>query len=137
MLYGELTGIITNGRDWPCQLGPCEQGDVIIVQHEDDYAAVMKPRFQAAGAISNRVHIIDGRMGPDGFPVPAYDLPTLIAQIKEAKRRFPASKIVFIDPITDYLNGIDINKMNDVRGEDNAAAKRGRRVGHVHLLCAP
>ena len=57
-LAAALSAHVTNSRDWP-DGSDCPQGDVSMVNAEDDPADTIRSRLGAAGADVQRVHILD------------------------------------------------------------------------------
>ena len=50
---------VTTGADWP-NGRPCPAGEVLMVNAEDDPADTTRPRLDAAAAIVEKVHFLDG-----------------------------------------------------------------------------
>ena len=56
-------------------------GSVIILANEDDAARTIRPRLDAAGADTNKVHIVQG-MAREGAPADLFQLDTDIAALR-------------------------------------------------------
>lgn len=87
--------------------------NILIWTGEDDASTVIVPRFKAAMADMNRVHIIQGVTESNGKRRPfdfAIDLPELKHQVAEIGEVV----LIIIDPIVSVVSG-DSNKSSDVR----------------------
>jgi hypothetical protein len=96
-------------------------GGAVLLSAEDDLAATVRPRLDAAGADLQRVLAVqtvltyDTAMGQEverGFALPG-DVPLLVAAIGEVD-----AKLVVIDPLMAYLDG----RVNSWRDQDVRAA---------------
>lgn len=113
-LSNAFVATVTTGRRWP-DATPCQQGSVILICGEDDAADTIKPRLEAAGADTTKVHIIDAVPDAEGRPrtwgleedVPA--LERLVSEIGDVR-------LIVIDPITAYIGRKDGHSTSDVRG---------------------
>lgn len=83
-----LAATLTNGGEWPDGANCTQEGNVLIWSSEDDAADTLIPRLIAAGADMNKVHIIEGRVGPKG-QLESFDPATDL----DALRRSVSSKI--------------------------------------------
>ena len=102
-------------RGWSMPDGtPGVQGRVIILTAEDDLAATIRPRLEAAGADLTLVHEMrieypDGKRYPPSFP-------DNVLQLRDVVQEYGDVKIVVIDPVTAFLSGeINSHKEQDVR----------------------
>lgn len=88
-----------------------EQGNVLVLEPEDDAVSTTVPRLIAAGADLSRVHLIRGVPTPNGLRMLQFpqDMPVL----REAIERCRARLIIF-SPITAVILG-DLFRDNEVR----------------------
>lgn len=137
-LTANLAAIITTGGIWPVDKTQCEPGNVIFISAEDDAEDTMRPRLEAAGAVLERVYILDAVRDESGTRPRAFNLARDILRLGEMLSHFGDVAMVVIDPITAYLGGTDSHKNADMRallsplGE--LAAKHGAAVVCVSHL---
>ena len=105
---------VTNGGEWPMCEGRSPLGSVVIFSDEDNPNDTSVPRFAAAGADLDRIHIIkmvrDDKNGSRMFSLVS-DLETLRRKIIE----IGDVRLVLIDPISAYLG---VGKVDSFRGTD-------------------
>lgn len=119
MLTVNLAAHVSTGRDWPAGGGVCPQGDVLFVSAEDDPADTIRPRLDAVGADSNRVHIVGGveSLNRDGDPeTRLLSLRRDLEPIREAALSLPQCRLIVVDPVSAYLDGADSHNNAEVRG---------------------
>ena len=90
-------------------------GSVILLSAEDDPAKTLKPRLRAAGADTSKVHFLKSMLLQDGSEA----LPSLrtdLDAVRDAARGVGDCKLIVIDPITAYLDGLDDHKASEIRG---------------------
>jgi hypothetical protein len=130
----DIAARVTSGIPWPDGSSACPIGKVILLSAEDDPADTIRPRLDAAGAISDLVRLIEGVR--DGKRQRLFNLADdtlrLDAEIAQDTR------LIIIDPITAYVGGIDSHVTSDVRGLlaplAELAARRGLAIlGVSHL----
>jgi hypothetical protein len=113
------------GRAFP-DGSPCEAGNVLIANVEDDAGDTIVPRLKAAGADLSRVFIIngvpDGRGGTRVLDLPE-DVPLL-----EAKAEERSAALLIIDPVMTMLGG-DANKDQDARKALTPLKSMAERTG--------
>ncbi|MCH8151329.1 MAG: AAA family ATPase [Planctomycetes bacterium] len=103
---------VSAGLDWP--LGePNEAGDVIILSAEDDASDTIKPRLVAAGADTDRCHVIFAvkHRGKERL----FTLKDDLAKLERLLKRLPETRLVIIDPISAYLGDVNSWKDSEVR----------------------
>jgi hypothetical protein len=61
-----MSATVSNGGVWPCGEGSTTAGDVIFMSAEDGIQDTIIPRLIAAGANTERVHIVASATKPDG-----------------------------------------------------------------------
>jgi putative DNA primase/helicase len=106
---------VTNGGEWPMSEGRSPQGNVVIFSDEDDPNDTLVPRFAAAGADLDRIHII--KMVRDNKTGRMF---SLISDLEALRRKINAIgdvRLVVIDPISAYLGvgKVDSFRTTDVR----------------------
>ena len=104
---------VTTGADWPngrC----CPVGEVLVVNAEDDPADTTRPRLDAAGAMVEKVHFLDGVTDCIDGPTRSFNLGH-VDVIDDFLEGNPDVRLVIIDPISAYMAGIDSHKNTDVR----------------------
>ena len=111
----DLAARITKELPWPANNGFAQIGDVLLISNEDDPADTIRPRLDAAGADSSRVHLLSFIREIDGsgkrlFSV-AEDVDVLMAFLSN----HPACRLIIIDPISSYLFGTDGNNNIEMR----------------------
>ena len=105
---------VTNGGEWPMNEGRSPLGSVVIFSDEDDPNDTSVPRFAAAGADLDRIHIIkmvrDDKNGSRMF--------SLVSDLEALRRKIIEIgdvRLVLIDPISAYLG---VGKVDSFRGTD-------------------
>lgn len=141
LLTLDLAARVTTGRAWPDKTPNDGAGSVLLLNAEDDAADTIRPRLDAASADSSRVHVLEavrvkddeGRLSSHSFSL-ADDLGAL----EEAIRDLGDVRLVVIDPISAYLDGVDSHVNTEVRGilgpVAALAARSGAALVGVHHL---
>jgi len=111
---------MTTGTPFPGQTEPREPAEVIIMTAEDGIEDTVKPRCEAAGADTSRVHafegIATGQLTPLGQPV--YEKPKLPTDtsVLETLIRERSAKLLIIDILASYVErGLRVNDGQDIR----------------------
>jgi hypothetical protein len=103
-------------RGAPLPLDQARQaGSVIILSAEDDPAKTLKPRLRTCGANMAKIHFLKSVLLEDGSEA----LPSLRADLEAlecAAAELGDCRLIEIDPISAYLNGIDDHKNAEIRG---------------------
>ncbi|MDB5327429.1 MAG: hypothetical protein JWM57_2998 [Phycisphaerales bacterium] len=112
MLTMDLAARVSSGGEWPDGTGRCRRGSVILMSAEDDPEDTIKPRLLKAGADCSRIHILptlvrDGREQS----VTLRDLDA----IRDALETVGDARLLVIDPINNYVAGVDAHKDAEVR----------------------
>lgn len=116
----KMVASVTTGSEWPNGEGSAPLGNAIILSAEDDAADTLVPRLMAAGADTDRVHIVEAvktTHGTDSLER-QFNLVDDIQGLSEAIERVGDVRLVVIDPITAYLgksDKVDSHKNADVR----------------------
>ena len=115
LFVAAVSATITRGGRWPDGT-VCAAGDVVLLNAEDGAADTIRPRLDAAGADTSRVHLLTGYRddtdedGKKRF-VTLADLDVLDAALAAVRPRF-----VSVDPVQAYLgSGADMHRANEMR----------------------
>lgn len=108
-----LAATLTNGGEWPDGANCTQEGNVLIWSSEDDAADTLIPRLIAAGADMDKVHIIEGRVGPKG-QLESFDPATDLDAFRRSVSSIDGISLLILDPIVNLIKG-DMHKANDVR----------------------
>ena len=119
MIY-DLLARVTNGDPMP-RFGDdpehrVRRGSVLVLCKEDDPSFMIKPRFKAAGADTDRVHMIVTPRSRDNDDVEVLDrLDDTIEVIEDAIYDVGDVRAIVCDPITDFAGQLELNKEGHVR----------------------
>jgi hypothetical protein len=97
----DIAGRLTAGRPMPLCDAAAAPAGVVLLQGEDDLAAVVRPRLEAAGADLSRVIAFD-KAGSAGRPLV---LPDDLPLIEKAAAAVQA-RLVVIDPLPSFVQGL-------------------------------
>jgi hypothetical protein len=112
---------------------PRRGGSVVILSAEDDPAKTLKPRLRACGAKMAKIHFLKSVLLDDG----SESLPSLRADleaIEAAASELGDCRLIIIDPVSAYLNGIDDHKNAEIRGLLFPLEHTGRRLNASVVL---
>lgn len=104
-----ISAVVSNGGTWPCGEGSTLPGDVIFMSAEDGIRDTIVPRLMAAGADTNRVHIVAAATKPDGTGRKTFSLKTDVDLLEGKAREIGAVRLIIVDPISAYMGGADGN----------------------------
>lgn len=105
LVCADIAARVTLGCAWPAGGSNAPQGEVVIVNLEDDPARVLKPRLRAAGADLAKVRVVTS-------PITTSELPRL----NRILDRCPNCKLLVVDPAGNHLGGgVDVFRDNVVR----------------------
>ena len=111
----KLAALATSGVGSPLQNGFTPTGSVIILANEDDAARTIRPRLEAAGAILNKVHIVQG-IANEGKELEPFQLDQDVALLRDCANKLGDVRLIIIDPPNAYIGGkTDTYKDSDVR----------------------
>lgn len=119
LLTATMAATVSKGYVWPLESVAAPIGDVILLSAEDDPADTIRPRLDAAEADCSRVHILQAVRAVDTDGKPAermFSLKRDIAVLEALLPTLPDCRVLFIDPISAYLEGADSHNNTDVRG---------------------
>jgi putative DNA primase/helicase len=98
----------SKGKPWPDSRPRRESGDVLLLSAEDGVADTIRPRLDALGADTRRIHVISAR--DQGRGVQLAD----VARLRQAITHTNA-RVVVVDPVSAYLGSIDSHRDTEVR----------------------
>jgi len=112
-LMAAIAAHVSQGRTWPDGT-PCPAGSVVMASAEDDPEDTIRPRLDAAGADSSRIHLLEHVLAADGrsehFGLRhVHELDVFLASLED-------TRLVSIDPLSAYMGEADSHKNADVRG---------------------
>ena len=111
--------------------------EVILLSAEDDPADTIRPRLDAAGADTNRVHVLTAvrSQGSGGKQTDRMlRLDRDIEQIAQAIKQHPDTALVIIDPLSAYMGDTDSRSDEQVRSILAPLAELASRTG-VAIVC--
>jgi len=128
----EFAATITTGGSWPDGSVCAFPGDIILLSAEDGLADTVRPRLDAAGADTTRVHAVQGVTMADGSlrPPTLADVDELHELITET-----GARLLIIDVLMAYLpSGTDSHKDQDIRRVLSRLAAMAEATGCTVLL---
>lgn len=110
-----LAAAVTAGKELPGGAHFEKGGSVVILANEDDAARTIRPRLEAAGADTRKVHIVEG-IAREGRELDLFQLDQDVADLRDLALHLGDVRLVVIDPPTAYLGSrVDSYKDADVR----------------------
>jgi putative DNA primase/helicase len=91
--------------------------DVLLLSGEDGLADTLRPRIEAHGGDTSRVHALKSKQtvrGGESAEMPI-SLETDCPLLEEYLREHPAIRLLVIDPISQFMGGVDSHKNAEVR----------------------
>jgi len=111
----KLAALATSGLGSPLPNGVSPTGSVIILANEDDAARTIRPRLEAAGAILNKVHIVQG-VAKEDEEIEPFQLDYDVASLRSRAEQLGDVRLIIIDPPNAYISGkSNTHKDSDVR----------------------
>jgi hypothetical protein len=123
-----MSATVSNGSDWPCGEGSTIAGDVIFMSAEDGIQDTIIPRLIAAGANTERVHIVASATKPDGTGRKTFSLKTDVDLLEELARKIGTVRLIIVDPISAYMGGSDGNGNVETREVLEPLAEMANRL---------
>jgi putative DNA primase/helicase len=111
----DIAARVTRGGGWPDSELPAERGTVLLFTAEDDAADTVAPRLVAAGADLGRVQIVDGLEAAESDSLHSFSLGMHLSELDDALAGLVDARLVVIDPITAYLEGVHEMRSTNVR----------------------
>jgi len=112
---------------------PNRPGSTIVMSAEDDQDRTIVPRLVAGGADRMKIHFIDSVILADGSET----LPSLRADIDAIKAAAAAlgdCRLIVIDPVSAYLDGVDDNRNVALRGVLTPLSRLAEQLGAAVVL---
>jgi putative DNA primase/helicase len=128
-----LAAALSRGLPLPMSDQPNQPGSTILMSAEDDPARTIVPRLVAGGADLTKVHILESVFHESG----AEALPSLRADIDSittAADRLGDCRLIVIDPVSAYLQGVDDNRNSTLRNVLAPLNRLGERLGAAVVL---
>lgn len=116
-LTASLAGIVSTGGLWPVDRTRCERGSVVLLNAEDAADDTIRPRLDAAGADVSRCYILDAMRvdGADGPERRMFSLREDADRLRELLADIGDVRLVIVDPVSAYLEGVDSHRNAEVR----------------------
>ena len=114
----DLAARITKGWRWPDATNGNAPADVLFLAAEDGLADTIRPRLDVHGADCEKVHVLRSLIvtTDEGKRIERpVSLIRDIERVDEHLRLNPAIRVLVVDPISEYLPGINHNKNEEVR----------------------
>jgi putative DNA primase/helicase len=128
-----VAAAVSRGLPLPLDELPSRPGSVILMSAEDDPARTIIPRLNAAGADLLKIHILESVILANG----SESLPSLRADvdaITEATNGLGDCRLIVVDPVSAYLNGVDDNRNTALRGVLTPLKTLAERLGVAVVL---
>jgi len=131
----DLVSRVSRGAEWPGQQPEAAQGEpgsVLLLSAEDDPADTLHPRLTAAGADLSRVHVLTGVRHRDGqgeTHLDTFSLASMMSLLEKTLEELPDCRLVVIDPISAYLQGVDSHRNAEVRSVLSPLAELAQKQG--------
>lgn len=128
----DIGSCISVGGPWPDGAGNAPLGEVLILAAEDGIADTMRPRIDLLGGDPEKFFIIESirRTDYDGKKIDrAVRLDTDLAAIEQLLQAHPETRLIIIDPISEYVGRIDSHKNEQVRGVLSPLALLAEKYG--------
>ncbi len=110
-----MAAALSRGLPLPMSDRPDQPGSTILMSAEDDPTRTIVPRLIAAGADLTKVHVLESVILANGSET----LPSLRADIDAitaGAARLGDCRLIVIDPVSAYLEGVDDNRNGDNSG---------------------
>jgi hypothetical protein len=107
-----LSAVVSTGRDWPDGT-PSKNGSIFLFCDEDDFGKVVVPRLKTNGADIAKVYCLNEITGPDSI----FNItnPENLRKLESAIKKVGDCRLIILDPITAYLDGVNANSNAEVR----------------------
>lgn len=124
-----LASVVSSGQPWPGSETPNAPGSVVWLQGEEIASQDVRPRLDANGANSDKIHVVDAvRYGDDGNEL-AVSLGRDIDAVESLMDDLGDCKLMIVDPIGDYLGGTNTRSDVEVRAVLDPLKKLAERRG--------
>lgn len=128
-----VASIVSRGRTF-CDGAAAPLGSVVVMAGED-LPAKLKKRYEVNGADLKKVTLIEGRriftnQGPIEWTITLRDIDVIRAAIQQRGD----TKLLIVDPIGDFIPGVNSDKDNEVRALLNPLAQLAKEFSLAVLL---
>jgi hypothetical protein len=129
----DMAARVTSGRPWPDE--PLDSpwrppGTALLLSAEDDPADTLRPRLAAMEADLDRIVLLDGVQveNEEGLTEHrSFSLVTMLDHLEASISQLSDCRLVVIDPISAYLQGVDSHRNTEVRSMLAPLAALARR----------
>jgi len=132
LLTAYLAATTSVGGSWPCGEGQAPAGSTILLSAEDGVAETVVPRLLAAGADTNRVHVVSAIR--HGIERKIFNLKGDLDLLEGKLQELGDVRLVVIDPISAYMGGADGNANVETRQLLEPLSELVNRCG-VAVVC--
>ncbi len=130
----DLAARVSAGLPWPDVGDPCPQGQVLILNGEDDPSDTIRPRLDAAGADVSKVHFIDGVDTTREGEIDPFELARDTRLLRDHIEATPDVRLLVIDPVSAYIGQVDDHRNSEVRGLLRPLAELAHETGVAIVL---
>ncbi|WP_422930092.1 AAA family ATPase [Singulisphaera sp. PoT] len=111
-----IAATVTTGGCWPDHPGePTPKGSVLYLQSEMTPDTTIAKRLEESGADVSKVHIVMGLEDTIDGEERGFSLARDMRKLESLIQSIGDVRLVIIDPMGSYLNGVDENRMGDVK----------------------
>lgn len=125
---------VSAGLPWPDVRDLCPQGQVLILNGEDDPSDTIRPRLDAAGADVSKVHFIDGVDSTREGEIDPFELARDTRLLRDHIEATPDVRLLVIDPVSAYIGQVDDHRNSEVRGLLRPLADLAHETGVAIVL---
>ena len=128
-----MAAALSRGLPLPMSDQPDRPGSTILMSAEDDPARTIAPRLMAAGADLTKIHVLESVIhanGSEALPSLRADIDTITA----AAARLGDCRLIVIDPVSAYLNGVDDHRNTALRGVLTPLNRLAEQLGTAVVL---
>lgn len=116
----DVAARVSQGDPWPDDPPHTplrKPADVLLLSAEDDASDTLRPRLEAHGADLRRITLLAGCEKSQGLARQRlrFSLVDMLDKLEQSIESVGDCRLVVIDPISAYLQGIDANRNADVR----------------------
>ncbi|MCH8839297.1 MAG: AAA family ATPase [Planctomycetes bacterium] len=120
LLALDIAARVSQGDPWPDDPphAPLRKpADVLLLSAEDDASDTLRPRLEAHGANLRRITLLEGCEKSQGLTRERvrFSLVDMLDKLEQSIESVDDCRLVVVDPISAYLQGIDANRNADVR----------------------
>jgi hypothetical protein len=128
-----MAAALSRGMPLPMSDRPDQPGSTILMSAEDDPARTIVPRLVAGGADLAKIHVLESVILANGSEA----LPSLRADIDAitaAAARLGDCRLIVIDPVSAYMEGVDDNRNTALRGVLTPLNRLAEQLGAAVVL---